>query len=77
MTLCQFAPDIEIYSIDEAFINYDSFKQNYDIVDYSQKIRDVILKWVGIPTSIGISKTKTLCKVANHIAKKANHKWCL
>ena len=70
MTLCQFTPDIEIYSIDEAFINYDSFKQNYNIVDYSQKIRDVILKWAGIPTSIGISKTKTLCKIANHIAKK-------
>ena len=68
MIINEFVPDIEVYSIDEAFINYSSFKY-YDLVKYSQKIRDSILQWVGIPTSIGISGTKVLCKIANYIAK--------
>ena len=40
-----------------------------------KKIRERILKWTGIPTSVGISNTKTLSKVANHIAKKKQN-WC-
>ena len=68
-TLKQFSPRIEIYSIDEAFLNLSSIK-NEDLLDYGNKIRKTILKWTGIPTSIGIATTKTLSKAANHIAKK-------
>ena len=68
-TLKQFSPQIEIYSIDEAFLNLSSIK-NEDLFDYGNKIRKTILKWTGIPTSIGIATTKTLSKAANHIAKK-------
>jgi len=68
-TLKQFSPQIEIYSIDEAFLNLSSIK-NEDLLDYGNKIRKTILKWTGIPTSIGIATTKTLSKAANHIAKK-------
>jgi len=62
-------PNIEIYSIDEAFLDLSSIPNNM-ISSFGKKIRDTILQWTGIPTSIGIAKTKTLSKVANHIAKK-------
>ena len=62
-------PSIEIYSIDEAFIDI-SFLNKRDIENYGKEIRRKVLKWTGIPTSVGISSTKTLSKVANHIAKK-------
>ena len=68
-TLKQFSPQIEIYSIDEAFLNVSSIKDE-DLIDYGNKIRKTILKWTGIPTSIGFASTKTLSKAANHIAKK-------
>jgi len=68
-TLKQFSPRIEIYSIDEAFLDLSSIR-NEDLLEYGNKIRKTVLKWTGIPTSIGIATTKTLSKVANHIAKK-------
>ena len=68
-TLKRFNSDIEIYSIDEAFLDLSNFSNN-EIQDVGREIRSVVLKWTGIPTSIGIAKTKTLSKVANHIAKK-------
>jgi len=68
-TLKQFSPQIEIYSIDEAFLDLSSIK-NKDLFEYGYKIRKTILKWTGIPTSIGIGTTKTLSKAANYIAKK-------
>ena len=68
-TLKQFSPQIEIYSIDEAFLNLSSVK-NEDLFEHGNKIRNTVLKWTGIPASIGIATTKTLSKVANHIAKK-------
>ena len=68
-TLKRFNSDIEVYSIDEAFIDLSNFPDN-EVEDVAQEIRATILKWTGIPTSIGIAKTKTLSKVANHIAKK-------
>ena len=64
-----FSDKIEIYSIDEAFIDLSHIKDE-NIEDYGKKIRERILKWTGIPTSVGISCTKTLSKVANHVAKK-------
>ena len=67
-TLRYFTPEIEIYSIDEAFLDLTNFPN--DLVElFGKKIRNTILEWTGIPTSIGIATTKTLSKVANHIAK--------
>ena len=68
-TLKQFSPQMEIYSIDEAFLDLSSIK-NENLLKHGYKIRETILKWTGIPTSIGIAKTKTLSKAANYIAKK-------
>jgi DNA polymerase V len=67
--LYQFTPNVEIYSIDEGFMNFDGLKID-DFNEYGLKIRARILKWVGIPTSIGIANTKALSKIANKIAKK-------
>tara|TARA_Y100000590_G_scaffold126007_1_gene144083 strand:- start:4027 stop:5304 length:1278 start_codon:yes stop_codon:yes gene_type:complete len=68
-TLKKFSPQIEIYSIDEAFLNLSSIKDK-ELIEHGNKIRKTILKWTGIPTSIGIASTKTLSKAANLIAKK-------
>ena len=64
-----FSPKVEVYSIDEAFIDL-SFIDEKGVEDYGREIRSRVLKWTGIPTSVGIASTKTLSKVANHIAKK-------
>ena len=68
-TLKRFNSDIEIYSIDEAFMDLSNFSDQ-EIEKVGKEIRGTVLQWTGIPTSIGIAKTKTLSKVANHIAKK-------
>ena len=68
-TLARFAPDIEIYSIDEAFLGLNGF-ENYELSTYCSYIRRTIKQWVGIPVSIGVSSTKTLSKIANNLAKK-------
>ena len=65
----EFSDKMEIYSIDEAFISL-AFVENQRLNEYGKEIRERILKWTGIPTSVGIANTKTLSKVANHIAKK-------
>ena len=67
--LSKFTPNIEIYSIDEAFLKFEGF-ENYDLESYCQEIKDTVLKWTGIPISIGIAPTKVLAKVSNRIAKK-------
>jgi len=65
----QFSPDIEVYSIDEAFLQLKGF-ENYNFSDYGTQIRSRILQWTGIPTCVGIAPTKALSKVANKIARK-------
>ncbi len=65
----QFTPDVEVYSIDEAFLQFKGF-DNYDFNDYGIQIRQRILKWTGLPTCVGIAPTKALSKVANKIARK-------
>jgi DNA polymerase V len=65
-------PRQEIYSIDESFIDLTGVRG--DLVERSHKIRSRILQWVGIPCGIGIGSTKTLAKLANHIAKTAERK---
>lgn len=67
--LAQFTPDIEVYSIDEAFLKFEGF-EHYDLNAYGLQIRQRVLKWTGIPTSVGIAPTKALSKVANKVARK-------
>mgnify|MGYP001309039706 FL=1 len=67
--LLGFSPEVEIYSIDEAFLNFKGFK-NHELLTYCKHIRQTITQWVGIPVSIGVGSTKTLSKIANHLAKK-------
>jgi len=67
--LSKYTPNIEIYSIDEAFLKFEGF-DNYDLESYCKKIQKIVLKHTGIPISIGVAPTKALSKVANRIAKK-------
>ncbi len=67
-TLSHFSPDMEIYSIDEAFL---SLSGHLALDDYGKNIRNTVRKWTGIPVSVGIAPTKTLAKLANHWAKKS------
>lgn len=67
--LNQFTPNVEIYSIDEAFLNFDGLTI-VDYHDYGLQMRHRIRKWLGIPICIGFAETKALSKVANKIAKK-------
>ena len=68
-TLCNFTPEIEVYSIDEAFLNLSGFGEN--LTDYGGKIRQTVEQWTGMPVSVGIAETKTLAKIANRIAKRS------
>ena len=67
--LNQFTPNLEIYSIDEAFLNFDGLSI-LDYHDYGIQMKNRVQKWVGIPVCIGFAPTKALSKVANKIAKK-------
>jgi DNA polymerase V len=66
--LKQFSPEVEVYSIDEAFLNLASCG-NGDLNAYGHHIRRAVRQWMGIPISIGIGETKTLAKLANRLAK--------
>lgn len=68
--LNQFTPDVELYSIDESFLEFKNFKEGYNYNSYGLQIRTRILKWTGIPTCVGIASTKALSKVANKVARK-------
>jgi DNA polymerase V len=73
MNLLQnFTPEVEIYSIDEAFLNLEPRKNSLDNLAHS--IREKMYKWTGIPVSIGIAETKVLAKIANKRIKKAELK---
>ena len=65
----QFSPDVEVYSIDEAFLQLNGF-DSYNLHEYGTEMRERILKWTGIPTCVGVAPTKALSKVANKIARK-------
>ncbi len=69
-TLTQFTPDLEIYSIDEAFLDLAGCKR-INLTEYGRNIKTTVEKWTGIPVSVGIAGTKTLAKIANHLAKKS------
>lgn len=65
-------PEQEIYSIDETFISLDGVRG--DLVMRARAVRSRVLHWLGLPCCIGIGPTKTLAKLANHIAKSAERK---
>lgn len=67
--LSDFSPNQEIYSIDECFLDLTGFERK-NILEYGQQMRNRILKWTGLPVCVGVGSTKTLAKLANHIAKK-------
>jgi DNA polymerase V len=64
-----YTDNLEVYSIDEAFLNFDGF-DHFDLQNYGMKIRKEVLQTTGIPVGVGISKTKVLSKIANKVAKK-------
>jgi DNA polymerase V len=73
MTLAaQYAPRQEIYSIDECFLDFEGVRA--DLVATGRDLRATVLQWTGLPTSVGIGPTKTLAKLANHVAKTADRK---
>ncbi len=67
-TLAEFTPNLEFYSIDEAFINLKDLGVK-DLTSYGRLIRKTIMKNTGVPVSIGIARTKTLSKIANEFVK--------
>lgn len=67
--LSTFSPDIEVYSIDEAFLKFQGFEK-FDLQEYGITIQRKVTKGTGIPISVGFAPTKALAKVANKIAKK-------
>ena len=66
-TLGRFTPEIEIYSIDEAFLDITGISP--DPALYAREIKETVQQWTGIPVSVGVGPTKTLAKAANHLAK--------
>lgn len=66
--LSRFTPDLEVYSIDEAFLGLDGFGDR--LHEHATDLRHTVHQWTGIPVSVGIAPTKTLAKVANRFAKK-------
>jgi DNA polymerase V len=66
--LSYFTPNLEIYSIDEAFLDLSGFRDR-PLTDYANTIRNAVSKWTGISVSIGIGPTKVLAKLANRVAK--------
>ena len=68
-TLDPFSPELEIYSIDEAFLSLSGFSSR-NLTEYGHVIRATVKRWTGLPVSVGIAETKTLAKIANRIAKR-------
>ncbi|MDB5553497.1 MAG: protein DNA-repair protein [Rhizobium sp.] len=67
--LAGFTPDLEIYSIDEAFLSLAGFEARLE--SHTRELRAKVMQWTGIPVSVGVAATKTLAKVANRVAKKS------
>ena len=70
-TLKTFTPKLEVYSIDECFLDFTGMKR--DLVAYGQEVKNTVKQWTGLPICVGIGNTKTLAKLANHTAKKKIH----
>lgn len=68
-TLRDFTPDVEIYSIDESFLDFEGFPRE-DLIGHCSEMRRVVRRNTGIPVSVGLSTSRTLAKLANRRAKK-------
>lgn len=68
-TLRQHTPDVEVYSIDESFLGFGGFPVD-SLEDRAQALRHQVRRDTGIPVSVGLSTSKTLAKLANHLAKR-------
>ena len=69
--LRDFSPDIEVYSVDESFLRVESVAHLYgSVTAMGQQIRQRVKQWTGLPVCVGCGPTKTLAKIANHLAKK-------
>jgi DNA polymerase V len=66
--LSQYSPNQEVYSIDESFLDLTGVNKN--LVNYAQDMRGKIRQWTGLPVCVGVGASKTLAKLANHVAKK-------
>jgi len=64
------AEEVEPYSIDECFVDFTAYEKNFDLEKVGQQMREQIWKWLGLPVCVGIGRSKTESKIANHIAKK-------
>lgn len=62
--------EVESYSIDECFVDFTAYEKNFDLEKVGQQMRQQIWKWLGLPVCVGIGRSKTESKIANHIAKK-------
>ena len=73
--ISRYVPDVEIYSIDEAFLDLENLAlESHDAAnDFGVYCRNIVKQWVGIPVRIGIAPTKTLTKVASYLAKQQTH----
>ena len=67
--LSLFSPNMEVYSIDESFLDLSGFG-DLNLVEYGMEVRQKIQEWLGLAVCVGIARTKTLAKLANHCAKK-------
>ncbi|MEZ4967666.1 MAG: Y-family DNA polymerase [Saprospiraceae bacterium] len=68
-TLRHFAPALEVYSVDESFLDFRGM-EHFDLAARARDIRQTVLRWVGVPVSVGLGPTKVLAKIANRLAKK-------
>ncbi|MFL1413243.1 DNA polymerase thumb domain-containing protein [Acinetobacter baumannii] len=64
------AEEVEPYSIDECFVDFTAYEKNFDLEKVGHDMRAKIWKWLGLPVCVGIGRSKTEAKIANHIAKK-------
>ncbi len=67
-----YAPRQEVYSIDECFLDFEGMSG--DLAAIGRELQHQVLRWVGLPTSVGFGPTKTLAKLANHVAKMSDRK---
>ena len=68
-----YTPNVEIYSIDEAFLKFEGF-DHFDLIESGLRMRKQVRQWTGIPVSVGLAPSKALAKIANKIAKKFDQK---
>ncbi len=69
-TLEQLAPKVEVYSIDEAFLDISGVSACSNLTEFGLSVRKTISDWIGMTVCVGIARSKTLAKLANHAAKK-------